>query len=229
MNKFLLLVFSFVIIGCYNLSAQSRLIWSSTSAYSNAQITESRSFAVDNSGNNYSVNFTQSALSFYVNYVFYAHNAAGVKLWEFTNDSCFTDCNDKYFNIVPIENDGAIFIGAFDDLTGTQVRVKRIDANGNLLWQQYWISPFLFVKPIKSLLDNSGNLIIGLSVNVNITDQEDFAIAKFDTTNGFLDWHIELPDDGSGSNSLSEIISSITVDASRNMDASCSLPETLNF
>lgn len=140
-----------------------------------------------------------------------------MKTWEYANDSCLTDCNDKYFNIVPIENDGAIFIGAFDDISGTQMRIKRIDGSGVLLWQQYWITPFISVQPIKSILDNNGNLIVGFSAVTNTTEAEDFAIAKFDTSSGFLDWHLELPEAGTSGNELSEIISSIAIDANNNI------------
>ena len=217
MKKITLLVFLFTSFAINVTLAQSRLMWSSVSNQANSQITDSRSFASDNAGNTYSVNFTQSALSFYVTYIFYAHDENGIKLWEYVNDSCFTDCNDKYFNIVPIENNGAIFIGEFDDITGTQVRIKRIDRSGTLLWQQYWISPFLSAQPVKSMLDNNGDLVVGFSATVDITDQEDFAIAKFDTSSGFLDWHFELPDGGSVSNSLSEILTSLTIDASNNI------------
>ncbi len=216
MKKITLLVFLLASLATNVSFAQSRLIWSSVSAQTNSQITDSRSFASDNAGNTYSVNFTQSALSFYVTYVFYAHDANGLKLWEYVNDSCLTDCNDKYFNIVPVENNGAIFIGEYDDITGTQIRIKRIDGSGTLLWQQYWISPFLSAQPVKSMLDNNGHLVVGFSATVDSIDQEDFAIAKFDTSTGFLDWHFELPDGGIG-DPLSEIIASFTIDASNNI------------
>lgn len=217
MHKLLVLVTFFFTFIVNSTLAQSRLIWSTTSSIPNSQITDPRSFAVDESGNNYSVNFTQSALSLYTNYVFYAHDASGVKLWEYANDSCLTDCNDKYFNIVPIKDDGAIFIGAYDDITGTQIRIKRIDRHGSLVWQQYWISPFLSVQPITAMLDNSGKLIVGLSAVVNLTDLEDFCVAKFDTAGGLLDWHIELPDDGTTLNPFSEIISGMSIDANNNV------------
>ncbi len=217
MHKLLVIV-SFIFFFIVNSTlAQSRLLWSTTSSVLNSQITDPRSFAVDESGNSYSVNYTQSALSLYTNYVFYSHNASGVKLWEYANDSCLTDCNDKYFNIVPIKDDGAIFIGAYDDITGTQIRIKRIDGQGSLVWQQYWISPFLFAQPITAMLDNNGNLIVGLSAVVNLTDLEDFCVAKFDTAGGLLDWHIELPDGGTTLNPLSEIISGMSIDANNNV------------
>lgn len=217
MKKSYLLIFLIAILSLSKSFAQGRLEWSSISSHVNSQITDARGFAVDRSGNNYSVNFTQSAISFYVTYVFYAHDAGGAKLWEYVNDSCFTDCNDKYFNIVPIENDGAIFIGFYDDITGTQVRIKRIDGSGALLWEQYWLAPFLSATPVSSFLDNSGYLIVGFSAIVDSSGMEDFAIAKFDTVNGYLDWHVELPDDGLAPNPLSEVISSLNVDVNNNI------------
>lgn len=211
------LIFSFFLFVTTVSFAQSRLIWSTTSSLLNSQITDPRSFAVDGNGNSYSINYTESALSLYTKYVFYAHDASGVKLWEYENDSCLLDCNDNYFNIIPLENDGAIFIGAYDDITGTQLRIKRIDNQGSLVWQQYWITPFLSIQPVKSMLDNNGHLIVGIKSTVNLTDLEDFCVAKFDTAGGLLDWHIELPDDGTTLNPLSEIISDLTIDGNNNI------------
>ncbi len=217
MQKALLIIISLFFFATSETMAQSRLVWSTTSALLNSQITDPRSFAVDGNGNSYSVNYTQSGLSLYTSYVFYAHDANGVKLWEYVNDSCLLDCNDKYFNIIPVENDGAIFIGAYDDITGTQVRIKKIDRQGDLVWQQFWITPFLSVQPVKSILDNNGDLIIGMTAVVNLTDLEDFCVAKFDTSGGLLDWHIELPDDGATLNPLAEIIYDLEVDANNNV------------
>ena len=217
MQKALLFIISFFIFVSTETFAQSRLIWSTTSALLNSQTTDPRSFAVDGNGNSYSVNYTQSALSLFTSYVFYAHDANGVKMWEYVNDSCLLDCNDKYFNIIPIENDGAIFIGAYSDITGTQVRIKRIDNQGSLVWQQYWITPFLSVQPVKSKLDNNGDLIVGMNAVVNLTDLEDFCLAKFDTAGGLLDWHIELPDTGTILNPLSETISDFVIDNNNNI------------
>lgn len=194
------------------LFSQSHLQWSTSVSHPNSPQTICKVMAADTRGNSYTISTTTNGQ--YSTEIFYAFDDHGVKSWEYANDSCATNCNDHYFQIIPIDDEGAIFVGAYDDVTGTQLRVKRIDENGDLVWQQYWITPYLSVRPIKALLDNSGRLVIGMSAMVDSTDLEDFAVAQFDTSGGLLDWHYELPDNGTSINPFSEIISSMKIDAS---------------
>ena len=197
--------------------SQSRLAWSSTITHPGTSVVECKRIETDIDGISYTINYTESANSLYNSYVFLAYNRNGGKEWEFVNDSCLANCSENYFEIVPIGNNGAVFIGYYNDFTGGQLRLKRIDRLGNLLWQQYWLTPFIQATPVKALLDSHGNLVVGLSAQLNAFDPADFAIARFDTTNGFLDWHLEIPDEGSVSDPLTEVISDLAIDANNNV------------
>lgn len=217
MKFFPAVLFSCLILVFTNSFSQSRLLWSTTIAHPNAQITDCKILKVDEYGNSFTINYTKNSGSNYFTYIFNGFNASGNKIWEYLNDSCLANCSDAYFHIIPIENNGAIFIGFYEDQTGTQLRLKRISKTGGLLWQQYWLTPFLSAVPVQSLIDNSGNLVVGITGVVDSTTLEDFAVAQFDTTNGFLNWHIELPDDGTIGNPLMETLSSIAIDANDNI------------
>lgn len=197
--------------------SQNRLVWSSAITHPSTNVIECKRIETDDDGISFTINYTESSNSLYHSYIFLAYNNSGGKEWEFVNDSCLSNCSDNYYEIVPVGNNGAIFIGYYNDITGGQLRLKRIDKLGNLLWQQYWLTPFIQATPIKAILDSRGNLVVGLSAQLNLVDLADFAIAKFDTTNGFLDWHLEIPDEGTVANPLTEIINDLAIDDNDNI------------
>ena len=197
--------------------SQNRLVWSSAITHPSTNVVECKRIETDNDGISFTINYTESSNSLYHSYVFLAYNSNGGKEWEFVNDSCLSNCSDNYNEIVPIGNNGAIFIGYYNDITGGQLRLKRIDKLGNLLWQQYWLTPFIQATPVKAILDSQGNLVVGLSAQLNLVDLADFALAKFDTTNGYLAWHLEIPDEGTLANPLTEVISDLAIDGNDNV------------
>lgn len=200
-----------------NAIAQSHLQWTTTEVTPGSQTNLLTAAATDKDGNTYTSNFTQSNTNFYMTYRFFMYDKHGIKKWQYDNDSCFTNCNDKYFNIIPMDN-GALFIGYYEDINSLwQIRMKRIDSTGNLLWLNYWNVPYAAAFPVKALTDNSGAIVVGLKSIVTNQTQEDFAFAKFDSSNGSLIWNFELPDGGSSGNELSEIISDFTIDAANNI------------
>lgn len=197
--------------------AQSHLQWSVTETTPGSQANMLTAAATDKSGNTYTSNFTQSSTNFYMTYRFFMYDRNGVKKWQFDNDSCFTNCNDKYFNIIPMDN-GALFIGYYEDINSLwQIRLKRLDTSGNLLWLNYWNVPYAAAFPVKAMMDKSGAIVVGLKSYLTNQTQEDFAFAKFDSSNGSVIWHTELPDGGTFGNELSEIISDFTIDTSNNI------------
>lgn len=200
-------------------NAQSHLQWSTTEVTPGSQANIFKGMNTDAAGNTYVINFTQSNSNFWSTYRFMAYNTFGVKLWQFDNDSCFTNCIDQYHNIIPIDNSGAIFIGTYDDTLGNkEIRIKRIDLSGNLIWQKNWNYPFLSgTFPIVAKLDNDGNIVMGMSAFMPPTYSENFAFAKFDTIAGNELWHFELPDQGPNGVSLTESFSDIETDVNNNI------------
>ncbi len=197
---------------------QSHLQWSTYEFTPGSQVNDSRGFAVDPNGNTFAINFTQSNTSFWFSYRFFCYSPMGILLWQFDNDSCFTNCQDIYKNVIPLHN-GAIFIGTYNDVGGAnQIRFKRIDLNGTLLWQKYWSYPRLSPRyPLVTRLDASGNIIIGFSAFGAPDFSENFAFAKFDTLAGNELWHFELPDQSSvTSATLDESFRDLETDANGN-------------
>ena len=199
--------------------AQGHIQWSTREATPNMQANLFKGMATDRNGNTYTINFTQSSVNFYVTYRFFCYGANGVKKWQYNNDSCFTDCHDYYYAVVPLEIGGAIFVGVYEDLTGTaQVRIKRISANGHLVWQQYWNAPFMAGDIAAARLDQSGKLLIAFhNAFISSQTQENYALAKFDTATGLNTWHVELPDGGTLIQPLSETFTGMATDAGNNI------------
>lgn len=198
--------------------AQTHLHWSTAEVTPGSQINDFKGMATDAHGNTYTINFTQNSSNYWFTYRFFCYNSNGVKMWQYNNDSCFTNCQDIYKNIIPLDNNGAIFIGTYNDLGGNyQVRMKRIDLNGNLLWQKNWAFPTLSpLMPIVATLDHAGNIVMGMS-SFHPVDGENFAFAKFDTIAGNELWHFELPDQGPPGIEIYETMNDIAVDANNNI------------
>ena len=215
--KYFLLVFAIAL--SVSVKAQTHLVWSTPEVTPNSQVNDFKAMNTDAHGNTYVINFTQSNFNSYFTYRFFAYNNIGVKMWQYNNDSCFTNCQDIYKYIIPVDNAGALFIGTYNDLGGNnQIRIKRIDINGNLMWQKYWqynrLSP---LYPLVCRLDNAGNLIIGFSAFGHPDFSENFAFAKFDTIAGNELWHFEMPDQGPSGVTLDESMKDIAVDANNNI------------
>jgi hypothetical protein len=151
--------------------------------------------------------------------LFFGYDQNGIKLWQYDNDSCFTNCQDIYKNIIPL-TDGALFIGAYNDTSGNnQIRIKRISDAGNLLWQKFWNYPRLSpLYPLVTKLDLQGNIVIGFSSFGAPDYSENFAFAKFDTLAGNELWHFELADQSPVAGfTLDERIRSLEIDAYGNL------------
>jgi hypothetical protein len=201
-------------------NSQSHLRWTNTESTPFAQINDLRHMSTDAAGNTYTVDFTQSNLSFYVTYRFFCYNNKGEKQWQYDNDSCFTDCADKYFLGVPAAGNGAIFIGTYDDLSGAfQVRLKHIDRSGKLAWQNNWTSPMRYAVPVSAQLDVHGDLVVAFKGVVRVADQQDFVIAKFDTGTGKAIWHYEMPDGGTPGHTVDEDLNAMSLDEAGNIYA----------
>lgn len=210
---------AFLFLGITSFS-QTHIQWTTPEITPGSQTNFYQNSTSDQSGNSYTIHFTQDPNHHYFTYRFFAYNNAGTKLWQYDNDSCFTDCQDIYSIIVPVDNDGAFFIGYYNDLTNPwQLRIKRIDLQGNLLWQNYWTPNYLAAYPVTASLDHSGNLVVALKAYVTLVNDEDFAFAKFDTVNGNNIWHTEIPDAGTVSGSHQEEIRSMSIDNADNIYA----------
>ena len=194
--------------------AQSHIEWTTHEITPGAQVNLFKGTNSDKAGNTYTIHFTQEPINHYFTYRFFAYNNTGTKLWQYDNDSCFTDCQDIYSIIVPVENDGAYFIGYYNDLTNPwQLRIKRIGLSGNLIWENYWNPGYIAAYPVSAAIDNSGNLVVALRSYFSMVNDEDFAFAKFDSTNGNNIWHYEIPDVGS----QTETIRSMAIDNANNI------------
>jgi hypothetical protein len=194
--------------------AQSHIQWTTPEITPGMQVNILKATNTDKSGNTYTIHFTQESVNHYMTYRFFGYDSDGHKLWQYDNDSCFTNCQDIYSIVVPVDNNGAIFIGSYDDLSGlTQIRIKYIDLNGNLIWQNYWDIPYLSGTPVTARLDHAGNLVVAIKAIVTMPNDNDFAFAKFNTSNGNLMWHFELPDQGAISGWHQEDIRSMDIDA----------------
>ena len=196
--------------------AQSHVEWTTPEITPGSQVNLYNGSNADQLGNTYTIHFTQDPVNHYFTYRFFSYNNAGIKQWQYDNDSCFTNCQDIYSIIVPIDNDGALFIGYHNDLTGPwEIRIKRIGATGNLVWQQNWTQYFA-AYPVSALIDNAGNLVVALNAYVNNSNDKDFAFAKFDLSNGNNIWHYEIPDAGL-SGTQDEEIASMIIDNANNI------------
>jgi hypothetical protein len=192
----------------------THLQWTSTQISTNAQANEVIAFAVDAQGNNFTINRTQDASSFYISDRFICYNNAGIKKWEIQTDSCFTSCNEKYNCIVPFGNGEVLFIGYRETTANVwELIVKKYKSNGSLGYKKYHIIDY--AKPIKAKLDAAGNIIIALDINTPTTGN-DFAIVKCNGANGNVLWQSTIPDAGIGGNILYELLSDIVVDNNGN-------------
>ena len=197
--------------------AQSHVAWTTPEITPGSQVNLYKGTNTDQHGNTYTIHFTQDPVNHYFTYRFFCYNNAGVKQWQYNNDSCFTNCQDIYSIIVPIDNDGAIFIGYYNGLTGPwEIRIKRIDINGNLVWQNSWTQYFA-AYPVTAQLDNSGNLVVALNAYIASANDQDFAFAKFDVSNGNNIWHYEIPDAGGISGVQDEEVWSMVIDNADNI------------
>jgi hypothetical protein len=194
--------------------AQSHIQWTTPEITPGMQVNLLKATNTDKYGNTYTIHFTQEPVQHYMTYRFFRYDTQGVKQWQYDNDSCFTGCQDIYSIIVPVDNDGAIFIGYHDDLSGQwQIRIKRIGLNGNLLWQNYWNIPYIAGYPVTARLDHAGNLVMALKAITSMPNDNDFAFAKFNVLNGNLIWHYELPDVGAATGWHQEDVRSMDIDA----------------
>lgn len=186
------------IISHFSVLSQSHVAWSTYEVTPSAQVNWYEGSASDKSGNTYTINFTQDPVNHYMTYRFFRYDTDGVRQWQYDNDSCFTNCNDKYNIVIPIDGDGAIFVGYYEDVSSIwQLRIKRIGINGNLLWENYQVLPYMAAYPLAAVLDHNNDLVINMRIIENVTMDEDFAFAKFEITNGSMIWHLEIPDGGS--------------------------------
>lgn len=178
-----------------NAAAQSHLQWSTSEVTPGSQTNIFKGMKTDAGGNTYVINFTQSAANFWITYRFFAYNNAGVKLWQYDNDSCFSNCNDMYSEIVPVNNNGAVFIGTYDDVSSQrQLRIKRIDANGNLVWHTYINNSNLAIfENIKADLNNNGQLVIVYSSNGFSSGSGNFNVTQMDLATGNILWQLPIP------------------------------------
>lgn len=201
-------------------SSGSHLQWSDPYHRTNSISVDAGASATNNSGVTFIVNSTVDGNSGYTLNSFFAYDSTGVKVWEFNGDSCRGTCREYYNNIVTTADGGAIFVGSYSDNTGSvQLRLLRFSSTGALDWQQFWITPFLSVSPIVSVIDHAGDLVVAVNANVDSITMEDFMIAKFDTVAGLLSWFIQLPDAGQGLYPTTEVITSMSVDLQNNIYA----------
>jgi len=215
-----LFLFCLILFSAGIVKAQSHLRWTNIESTPNMQINDLRHMSTDAGGNTFTIDFTQSNISYYVTYRFFCYNNRGVRQWQYDNDSCFTDCADKYFLTVPDGQGGALFIGTYDDLSGAfQIRVKHIDRNGKLAWQNNWTSSMIYGVPAAAQLDPHGDLVVGFKAVIRVADQQDFVIAKFDTATGNALWHYEMPDGGTAGASADEELTAMCIDHAGNIYA----------
>jgi hypothetical protein len=194
--------------------AQSRLQWTVSERTPTAQANMLRAAATDASGNTYTIQNTQDATSFWLIDRFFAYDVHGNKRWEIVNDSCFSGCQAIYHLVVPVDNDGAIFLGGYDDsLMNRDFRLRRYNLDGTLRWQQDWAYPYMSVRPLIARFSPNGSLVVAMVNEVNPVDGDDFALAAFDTTNGTLLWDISIPDQGPVGVNLFETITDMEIDA----------------
>ena len=199
--------------------AQEHLLWSTSELQPGSQANEHISGATDAAGNTYTIDLTQDATDFHLTYRFYRYAPDGSKQWSFANSTYFTDSQDKYYLVVPVDNNGAIFIGVYDDVANNrQLRIKRIGLDGGLMWQQNWAFPYAWMTPAKAMLDGNGRLVVGATIQTTATATDDFGVAVFDTANsGALVWETVIPDGGSGVFNLFEQLSDLSLDAANNI------------
>ncbi len=194
--------------------AQSRLQWTVSERTPTAQANLLRAAATDASGNTYTIQNTQDATSLWLTDRFFAYDVNGNKRWEIINDSCFSGCQAIYHLVVPVDDDGAIFLGGYDDsLMNRDFRLRRYNLDGSLRWQQDWAYPYMSVRPVIARFSPNGSLIVAMVNEVNPIDGDDFALAAFDTTNGNLLWDISIPDQGPVGVNLFETITDMDIDA----------------
>lgn len=199
--------------------AQSHLQWVTDEISPNQLSNNVIAMGTDGNGTTYSVNKEQNnTFPAWTVYRFIAYDTNANKLWQVNNDTCFTNCQEQYTNIIPINNNGAIFIGTYGDSTGiVALRFKRLDSNGNLLWYNQISYPQLQPSaPIIAKLDNNGDIVIGMSF-YTLTDLENFVFAKYDTIAGNEVWHFELPDQGPVGIALQEICAGLEIDNNNNL------------
>src|SRR5450432_3876279 len=79
--------------------AQPHLRWTTPEITPGSQVNLYEGTNTDKSGNTYTINFTQDPVNHYFTYRFFRYDKNGLKKWQYNNDSCFTNCQDKY-NII---------------------------------------------------------------------------------------------------------------------------------
>lgn len=203
-----------------NAEAQTHLIWTSREHVLNTTANLTLTSVTNSEGVTMLSEQAQDAtLGGDLNY-FMSFDSSGIKQWEFHNDTCYGNCDESYPFIIPMNSGGGLFLGSFTDNTGSvQFRMKRISSGGNLVWQQFWITPFLSVRPVDFAIDHAGNLDVAFAAFTDSSSQEDFVVAQFDTTSGLLNWYMQAPDGGQPGTPLAETITSICVDAQNNVYA----------
>lgn len=176
------------------LLAQSRLQWTSFEYTPHMQRNDCKAMCTDKFGTSYVVNQTQSAISYYISDRFFGFDASGARLWQYDNDTCLTGCTEKYNQVVPLDGNGAIFVGIRSTSAGNELRMKRLNAAGALVWEQSWADGTV-VDVVKAALDSAGDLVLALNVNHFVTFDVDYEIAKFDTATGSSIWYTTIPPD----------------------------------
>lgn len=214
-----LLLFAILCFSVFQALAQRHLQWTTFEVTPHMEINDNRGMATDKNGYTYFIDFTQSNIDYYMTYRFFCYDANGVKKWQYDNDSCFTDCNDIYNTVLPLDDSGAIFVGYYETLSGVVLRLKRIALNGNLVWQKDLTGSYQKLLPVASHLDKDGNVVIALDEWASAVTSDDYGFAKFSRAGNLL-WHTILPpDSGSTGAHIAEVISDMVVGPDNNIYA----------
>jgi len=214
-----LLLFAISCLSVFHAIAQRHLQWTAFEVTPHMEINDNRGMATDSKGNTYFIDFTQSNIDYYMTYRFFCYDANGVKKWQYDNDSCFTDCNDIYNTVLPLDDSGAIFVGYYETLSGVVLRLKRIDLNGNLVWKKDLTGSYQKLLPVASHLDKDGNVVIALDEWASAVTSDDYGFAKFSREGNIL-WHTTLPpDSGTTGAHIAEVISDMVVGPDNNIYA----------
>lgn len=180
------LYFLFFISFFISLSAISQpnhIRWTSIEATPGMQGNLHVNTATDSVGNTFVINQTQDASTFAICYRFFCYDKNGTKKWQYDNDTSATNYS-IYTLVIPTNDGGAIFLGA---------NMKRIDANGQLVWKASFALPDT-CSPLAVKLDKQQALIVALNYYTSPNLIEDFAIAKYEIANGTNIWYNVLPD-----------------------------------
>ena len=162
---------------------------------------------VDSSGNVYVVGFTYSAGSGLQDWLIAKYNASGTIQWQ----RVLGGTNYDVAQSVAVDSSGNVYVTGHTGTTGTDddVLIVKFNASGTIQWQRK-LGGIGYEYGYGIALDSSGNVYIGGQTGSTGAGQNDFLIAKYNTS-GTIQWQRTLGGTGNDSGQA------VAVDSSGNV------------